>query len=341
MTPRERIHAILRGERFDRPAVTPIFMSWAAQFIGRTYRDYYLDGDVLVESQLAVVRAFNLDQVSAISDPWREASAYGMEFDYPEHGVGRPRELLIRRPEDIARIRPFDIESAERPKQRVESVKKMAQALGKTHSVLGWVEGPLALYADLRGVESMFMDLIDTPQMYLDCVETIIANQIRFAMAQVAAGADVIGIGDSVASLVSPQMYEQFVLSFEKKLIDAIHGAGAATKLHVCGDISRSIHLMAQTGSDIIDPDWMVHLDKARAAVGPNVTLAGNFDPSAVLLQGTPQHVAGAARRCIDMGGDRFILQPGCEVPPGTPEQNIRAFCPCDGCLMPELFGLK
>jgi len=340
MTPKERIYAILRANRYDRPAVTPIFMSWAAQFIGHTYRDYYLDGDVLVEAQLAVARAFNLDQVSAISDPWREASAYGMEFDYPDNGVGRPRRLLVQSPQDIARIRPFDIENAERPKQRVESVRKMARAVGKTHSVLGWAEGPLAVYADLRGVESMFLDLIDTPQMYLGAAEIVIENQIRFARAQIAAGADMIGVGDSVASLVSPRMYQDYVLPFEKRLFDAIHEAGAAVKLHVCGDISRSIHLMARTGCDIIDIDWMVPVDKSRTLVGPDVTLAGNFDPSAVLLQGSPQDVADAARRCIEMGGRRFILQPGCEVPPGTPEQNLRAFCPCEGCLIPDLLGL-
>ena len=339
MTPKERIQATLRGDSCDRPAVTPIFMSWAAGFIGRTYRDYYLDGDVLAETQLAVAEAFHLDQVSAISDPWREASAYGMEFDYPAQGVGRPRRVLIQSPEEISRVRPFAIEQAERPAQRVESVRKMAKAVGRTHSVLGWVEGPLAVYADLRGVESMFLDLIDNPQMYLTAAEVIIDNQIRFARAQVAAGADMVGVGDSVASLISPPMYQRFVLPFEKRLFEAIHGAGAAVKLHVCGDISNSIRSMAQTGCDIIDVDWMVAMDEARAAVGPEITLAGNFDPSAILLQGTPQDVADAARRNIEMSGPRFVLQPGCEVPPGTPEANIRAFCPCAGCLIPEEFG--
>jgi uroporphyrinogen decarboxylase len=340
MTPKERIYATIRGQSHDRPPVTPIFMAWSAHFIGRTYRDYYLDGDVLVESQLAVTRAFNLDQVSAISDPWREASAYGMVLDYPEEGVGRPREMLIRSPADLARIRPLDLENADRCRQRIESVRKMAKAVGRTHSVLGWCEGPLALYADLRGVESMFMDLIDTPGMYVQAAETIIDNQIRFALAQVKAGADMIGVGDAVASLVSPKMYEQYVLPFEKRLFDAIHKAGATVKLHICGDVTNSVGLMAQTGCDVIDLDWMVPLKESRAAVGSNVTLCGNFDPAAVLLQGTPQDVANAAAQCIREGGQRFIVQPGCEVPPGTPEQNIRAFCPCEGCLIPEMLGL-
>ena len=34
--------------------MTPIVMQWAAEFIGKTYRAYYLDGDVLADAQIAV-----------------------------------------------------------------------------------------------------------------------------------------------------------------------------------------------------------------------------------------------------------------------------------------------
>jgi MtaA/CmuA family methyltransferase len=172
--------------------------------------------------------------------------------------------------------------------------------------------------------------------MYLQTAKVIVDNAIRFARAQIDAGADMIGVGDAVASLINPAMYEQFVLPFERTLIDAIHEAGATVKLHICGNIANNIAPMARTGADIIDVDWMVSLGAAREAVGPDVTLAGNFDPTAVLLQGTPQDVAEAARRCITFAGAKFILQPGCEVPPGTPEANLRAFCPCEGCLIAD-----
>ena len=133
-------------------------------------------------------------------------------------------------------------------------------------------------------------------------------------------------------------MYRQYVLPLEQKIVAAVHEAGAAAKLHVCGNISNHVGSMALTGTDIIDVDWMVSLDRARADVGDDVTLCGNFDPAGVLLQGTPPEVAEAARQNIEAGGTRFILMPGCEVPPGTPEENIRAFCPCDGCLIgPQL----
>ncbi|MHC4585657.1 MAG: uroporphyrinogen decarboxylase family protein, partial [Planctomycetota bacterium] len=258
MTPKERIYAILKGNSYDRPAVTPIFMAWAGNFIGRSYRDYYLDGDVLAQAQLAVTRAFNIDQISAISDPWREASAYGMEFEYPPEGVGKPKDVLIKTHDDISKVKLFDIENSERPKQRIESVRKMAEEVGQTHSVLGWAEGPMAEYADLRGVESTFMDLIDKPEMFVKAGEVIVQNAIAFVTAQVKAGADMIGIGDAAASLIAPDMYKEFVLPLERKLIAAVHEAGAAVKLHICGNIVNHISYMAQSGADIIDVDWMV-----------------------------------------------------------------------------------
>jgi MtaA/CmuA family methyltransferase len=180
--------------------------------------------------------------------------------------------------------------------------------------------------------------------MFIKAGRIIIQNAIAFAAAQVKAGADMIGIGDAVASLIAPDMYKEFVLPLEQKLIAAIHSArgrltaeaGAAVKLHICGNIKNHISYMAQSGADIIDVDWMVPLAKARELVGPEVTLCGNFNPAGVLFEGSPQDVADAARQCLKTGGYKFILMPGCEVPPATPEKNIRAFCPCDGCLIRE-----
>jgi MtaA/CmuA family methyltransferase len=336
MTPKERIKAILKGDSYDRPAVTPIFMAWASHFIGHSYRDYYLDGDILVEAQLAVASAFNLDQVSAISDPWREASAYGMEFEYPDEGVGKPKEAFIKTRDHISHVKRIDIENAERTKQRIDSVQKMAAEVGETHSVLGWVEGPMAEYGDLRGVENAMLDLIDKPEIFVEAGEVIIENAIAFAVAQIKAGADMVGVGDSAASLISPEMYAELVMPLERKLMDAIHEAGATAKLHICGNISNIVEYMADSGTDVIDVDWMVSLARARELTGPDVTLCGNFNPAGVLFEGTPEEVAHAARECLIAVPDKFFLMPGCEVPPATPEKNIRAFCPSEGCLISE-----
>jgi MtaA/CmuA family methyltransferase len=328
MTAKERLYAAIQGRPFDRTPVTPIFMAWAAHFVGRTYRDYYLDGDALVQAQLAVVETFGIDQIMAISDPWREASGYGMVFDYPEEGVGIPRGYLIKSTDDARRLKRIDADAAPRMRQRVESVAKLAAAVGRTHSVLGWVEGPLAEYVDLRGMQDTMFDLMDNPAMFHDAAAIIVENAVAFARAQIDAGADMIGVGDAAASLIDAGMFEEFVLPWQQKLFAAVHAAGAAVKLHICGNTRHLLQHLARAGADIIDVDWMVPLAEAREIVGPDVTLCGNFDPSGVLLRGSPDDVKNAARQCICDGGRRFVLMPGCEVPPETPEENLRAFCP-------------
>ena len=336
MTSKERYLAAIRGQPRDRVPITPIFMAWAAHHVGRSYREFYLDGDVLAEAQLAVTRAFGVDQVSAISDPWRESSAYGMEFDYPEEGVGKPKGHPLKTAEDVEKLGALDFDAPGRTRQRIESVARMAEEVGQTHSVLGWVEGPIAQYADLRGVEQTMMDLIDAPEMFARAAEVIVDNGIEFARLQVAAGADTVGVGDAVASLIGPALYRQHVLPWERRLFEGIHEAGGLVKLHICGNINGILADAARTGADVIDLDWMVPVGRSREVVGPEVCLCGNFDPAAVLLQGSPEDVAEAARKCIAEGGERFILQPGCEVPQHTPEANIRAFCPGEGCLIAD-----
>jgi MtaA/CmuA family methyltransferase len=198
------------------------------------------------------------------------------------------------------------------------------------------VEGPIAEYGDLRGVENAMLDLIDEPDIFVAAGEVIVQNAIAFAVAQIKAGADMVGVGDSAASLISPDMYAKLVMPLERKLIAAIHEAGATAKLHVCGNISNIVEYMVDSGADVIDVDWMVSLSRARELAGPDVTLCGNINPAGVLFEGSPEDVAEAARECLNEVPDKFILMPGCEVPPATPEKNIRAFCPCDGCLISE-----
>jgi MtaA/CmuA family methyltransferase len=282
-----------------------------------------------------VTREFGVDQVSAISDPWREASGYGMEFDYPEDAVGVPKAPLLTCPEDVAKLGAVDVDAAPRMRQRVESVAAMATELGETHSVLGWVEGPIAAYADLRGVEATMMDLVERPEMFHQAAEILTLNAIAFAGRQVEAGADMIGVGDAAASLIGPELYRRHVLPWEQKLFAGLRQAGALGKLHICGNITSLLADLGRVGADVIDLDWMVPIAKAREALGPAMALCGNFDPVAVLLRGTPAQVAAAALECVEDGNGPFILQPGCEVPPGTPAKNLRAFCPCGRSFQP------
>jgi len=321
----ERLMARLKGEPVDRPPNFNIFMTFAARHIGRPLSEYYLDYRVLVDANLAMVEEFESDIMQAISDPYREAHDFGSNIEFPADSLPLCKEPLLKDPRRLKAVRKPDPASGRRMSDRLNAVRLMRENVGDDIPVMGWVEGALAEAADLRGDTHFLMDLYDSPEWVLDLLELCTETAIDFARAQVEAGAHIIGLGDAIGSQVSPELYRRFTLPYEKKIFKAVHEMGAIARLHICGDTTRILPDMVESGADIIDLDWMVDMETAAEMFGDRVSLCGNFDPVAVMLQGSSEDVYRATQECITEGGFRSISAAGCEVPIGTPHDNLRA----------------
>lgn len=321
----ERFMKRLAGEPVDRPPNFDIFMTFAAHFIGQPLASYYLDHRVLVQANLAVWEAFSLDILQAISDPYREAADSGLQVEFPHDGLPISRTPLLADPKDLARLKPPKPAEGRRMSDRLEAIRLFRQQMGGEVPIMGWVEGALAEAADLRGVTNIMEDLIIQPEWATELLEICCQTEIAFARAQVEAGADIIGLGDAVASQISPRMYRQFALPYEQRIFQAVREMGAVPRLHICGNSSRIVDAMVESGAQIIDLDWMVDLGAAASKHGDKVSFCGNFDPVAVMLQGTAQAVYQATRACMHLGGPRWISAAGCEIPDGTPLENLHA----------------
>ena len=64
-------------------------MQFAAEYIGRDYAAFASDYRVLVEANLACAKDFGIDQLSAISDPYRETHGFGAEIVFMKDGPPR------------------------------------------------------------------------------------------------------------------------------------------------------------------------------------------------------------------------------------------------------------
>jgi MtaA/CmuA family methyltransferase len=338
MKPLERVRRRLRGEAVDRPPNFDIYMQRAAHHAGRRLREYYLDHRALVEANLAVLEAFDLDIVQAISDPYREACDLGLDVEWPEDGLPLRRATLLAEPEEAARLRVVAPADGRRMSDRLDAIRLLRERVGEDVPVMGWVEGSFALASVLRGDSNVLMDLHDRPGWLKDLLERLVEVGIAFVRAQVAAGAHVIGLGDSMGSLVSPRQYREFVLPYEQRLFAAAREAGAIPRLHICGNTSRLLADMATSGAAIVDLDWMVDLARAAEVFGPDGPApCGNFDPVAVMLHGTPDDVASAVRAAAAAAGPRHFSAAGCEVPDGTPDANPLAHARVLKQLGPDL----
>jgi uroporphyrinogen-III decarboxylase len=148
---------------------------------------------------------------------------------------------------------------------------------------------------------------------------------LAFGKAQIAAGADMVSIGDAAASLVGPELYAELVWPFEKKLVDGLHAMGTRVRLHICGNTSGSLAKIGELGCDIVDLDYPVSIAQARAEMGPDQVLLGNIEPAGALRNQRPEDVTKAIAECHRQAGPRYIVSAGCEVCRDTPAENVMA----------------
>jgi len=327
MNGRERILAMLEGRPVDSLPAMPITMMFAADQIGAKYYDYATDFKVLAEAQIRVAERFDFDYVSVISDPGCEASALGAALKFfPDQPPAVDEEnALLKDKAGLTILKVPDPEHAERMHCRALAVKLLKERVGVDKAVEGWIEGPCAEGADLRGINTLMLDFYDDPPFVRDLFEFIVEVELRFAKFQVEMGADLIGVGDAAASLVGPKFYNEFVWPYERKLVGALHAKGIKTRLHICGNTRKILGGMGRLDCSMVDLDWLSPISEGREKMGTQQVLLGNLDPVRVLKEGTPESVYEAVGNCHREAGTRFIVGPGCEVPRGTPPANLKA----------------
>lgn len=327
MTGQERVLRHLRGDAVDCLPAMPITMQFASALIGVPYRQYAFSHRVLVEGQIRVAEEFDFDHVSAISDPAREAGDLGAavvtEEDSPPAMDGA-RPLLTSRG-DLGVLAGKAETCGPRMTDRLQAIALLRERVGSEKLIEGWIEGPCAEAADLRGITNLMTDFGDDPFFVRELFEFVVQLELNFARLQVAAGADIIGIGDAAASLVGPRIYEELVLPYEQRMVQAIHEMGALARLHICGNTRRILQGMGKTGADIVDLDYPSPVAEARAAMGRDQVLLGNMDPVRVLRDCSAEDVWRTVKECHLAAGPRYVVGAGCEVPRDTPHENVRA----------------
>lgn len=323
----QRTQDFIEGKSTDRPPFHPILMRFAAKYAGVKYRDFCLDPQTKISTNIRCAEDFSYDWVNVMSDAFAEAASYGTILEYPEDNLPQVRKWFIEDIKDIDRIKQLKVNEHPRLKSRIDEITGYRKVTSGKQFICGWVEGPLAEYCDIRDVSRACMDLYENPVQVRKALEIITQNTIVFAEEQIKAGAHCIGMGDAVCSLISPDLYEEFVLPLEKAIVEHVHRMGGKVKLHICGNTSAILHLMVKTGADIIDID---HLAGSMAnyvnLFSEKQVPSGNSDPVTVICDGNSKSIKESVIQCWEDTRQRGIVSAGCEIPPDTSFENMRAY---------------
>lgn len=336
----ERSIRFIEGKATDRIPFHPILMRFAARHAGVLYRDFCLSPVHKCMANIRCASDYMSDWVNTMSDPWAEAEAFGTLLTYPEDDLPRVERHAIEEISDIESMKVLDPGEHRRMRARIEEIEIYGRETAGRLLVCGWVEGPLAAYCDIRDINMAMTDLYEYPDKVHKALDIITASAIAFITPQVKAGAHCIGIGDSVCSLISPELYREFCFEREKMLVDHIHSLGAYAKIHICGNISAILPDVIRTGTDIIDIDHRTGpVSGVLHLLGSGQLFSGKSDPVTVVQDGSNEIIRRSCRDFYREAGGRAVLSAGCEVTPETPVENLMFFSSMADELVSETGG--
>lgn len=299
---------------------------------GHTFREEWSPGD-LAAVTVDRARRYGWDYVKLQPRATCFAEAFGSEYRPSGDPLAGP--VLIRPAvgsmEDWERLPAVDAAVSPLADQ-VEALRRVAEELGPEVPVIQTVFSPL-MVADFLvggGRDLVLRELESSPELVAPALERIGEALADFAARSLQAGAA--GIFYAIAGFasldnMSAEQYGRLALPHDRRVLSSLTGSAWFNVLHLCGP-RVNLDLASQLPVQAVS--WSIH-DEGNAGLAEGRDRAGRaamggINQKTTLLQGPPRAVISEARSALESTGGRgLILAPGCSVPPGAPEDNLRA----------------
>ena len=332
MTSLERVQAVFRGEVPDRLPVIPQGFMFSMRTAGYSIGQVNRSPAKMAEAHRISQEKYGYDGCVVDVDDATLAEACGARVIFRENDVAAVDEHhpVLEDLRDIDHLRLPDPLKDGRICEWLETVERLKQSIGDHVFILGRADqGPFSLLSLLRGTQDFMMDLLDEePEVIHHALEWATEAHLRFAKAQIMAGADATSMGDAYASadLVSPKIYRDFAYPYEKKVVEGMKEFKKPYSIHICGNATKIIDLMGNTGAQLLEIDWKTDMGLARRSVPASTVLMGNIDPSDPMCIGTPEKVTRQIQEMlVKTKGKNLIISSGCALGANTKPENMEA----------------
>jgi uroporphyrinogen decarboxylase len=224
---------------------------------------------------------------------------------------------------------------------RLDGCTPLVAALGPSHYLVGTTHQAVwERYAQLRGAERAFEDLLAGPRERDQLLDAIVEYQVnlirRWASLR---NVDALFLTDDWGSqrslLVAPETWREIFRPRYRRLVEAAHDVGLDVIFHSCGNVAAILGDLVDLGIDVIDPLQPEALDLAWVAreFGGRVAFAGGL-PVQALPMLRPSEVRDTVRRLIDLlatpYANALILAPSNSLLADVPLANLEAlFAAC------------
>jgi len=333
MTPKEVVLKAFEGGKPDRvPATLFGGGMWSIKGFGSSFEELSTDAGKMTEMLVAMADKLLCDVVYAGSGYNNfHASAFGGGIKFREMGAPDLKEHLVNEAADVDNLDLAKVDAEPVLKVVFDALRATKAKIGDEYVVTMTAWGPFTLAARFVGEEAMMKATFKKKDLVHKVCEFATNLLIHIYEPLVADGTlEVISLADPTASgdLISKKQFKEFAVPYLKKFTDWAKSKNAHTLVHICGNTTDRLELMPETGASCISLDHKTDIAQARDVLFGKMCFAGNVDPVAVMLQGSPDEVGETCRKIIEAAGTEggFVLMPGCDIPPTVPYENIQRF---------------
>ncbi len=189
--------------------------------------------------------------------------------------------------------------------------------------IVGNITGPISIASSLIEPVTFYKALRKQPEQVHALLEFVTEQTIKFAIAQIKAGADIIAISDpsGTGEIMGPKYFREYTVKYLNMLLDALKEYQVGTIVHICGQMKNVYAEVAEVHSDVLSFDAVVPMAEARKEL-PNHLLMGNVS-TYTLEFGDEEKIAVLTKHCVNAGAD--IIAPACGLGTKSPLKNIQA----------------
>ena len=301
--------------------VTSIVSVELMEELGAFFPEAHLDAGKMTLLAEAGHFIYGYDVVMPLFSICHESAALGCPVSWGEKDI-MPRTTTPIWSSDADVAVPPDFTTHSFARVPLESISMLKERLGEAAAVCGKVFGPWTLGYHTFGLEEWLVSTITDPDMLKRAIDKLKEATVAYALAQIDSGADCIVIADhATRDLCSPENYRDFLMEVHSELAERIP---CPCILHICGDTSDRIGMIAETGFECFHWDTKLgNPERARSLAGEKLALMGGINNPEVLRSGSIELIKEKCREAADAGID--IIAPECAVPLDTPMENLKA----------------
>lgn len=303
----------------------PIMTHPGIEAIGKKVVDAVKDGETHYKAIKAVVEKYNTAACTVIMDLTVEAEAFGCQIGFPEDEVPNVQNRLVCDEASVAALKVPDLSQGRVP----EYLKANRLAVeGANRPVLSGCIGPFSLAGRLYDMSEIMVGIYIEPDVIHALLSKCTEFLIHYCLELKKIGAYGVVMAEPAAGLLSNDDCTMFSTTYVRKVVEAVQDDHFTIILHNCGNTGQCTQAMIDSGAAALHFGNAIDMIGALEMCPKNLLVMGNIDPVRIFKQADVEKVTQVTTALLEKTKDyrNFIISSGCDMPPHTPEANIRAF---------------